>query len=222
MAGSLVVLALVLPAADALAARLVPDPSKATSMQIRGSVLDVTQHGVRMRIEPLDAAQVADWFRTHTRAGQRGLNLDTALVPADPVAPEAAAAPARGKRRPPQPLAMFAVSIENGTGESVTFLPQMCSVVDEHDGERSPLPSDFLRELFRNIFSTTPNPDRAADEAMAAVYGDPVILKSGQRVSRLLAFPPLQPKTKVAALFLRHVAIGQTEINPVFPYIITE
>ena len=212
--------AFLLSSQPVLAGRILPDRAAATSMQVTGQAFDVTQRAVRIRVEPLDAAQVADWFRVRTRSGHASLNLDASLVEPDDGSGEAPKP--RARKRMAQPLMVFALSIENGSNDDVTYIPAMTSIFDQHEVEQSVLPADFVRELFRGVFSATPDPDAAADESMQAVHSDVIILKSGQRVSRLLVFPPADPKTKTATLYLRHVAIGQTEINPVFPFVVTE
>ena len=121
-------LTLLLPPTALRAGRLMPDRSATASMQVSGRVIDVTQRGVRIRVEPLDTAQVTEWFRTRTRSGRASLNLEAALLEPDDGSGEAPKP--RARTRAAQPLMVFALSIENGSGDDVTYIPAMTSIFE--------------------------------------------------------------------------------------------
>jgi hypothetical protein len=198
------------------ARQLVPDPAMPAMYQITGKAVDLTQGGIRTRIEPLTMTEVEEWFRTRTRAGKVALPLEHSVLPEDePNGPRA------GKGRPIDPFTIFAVSFENGSGGDVTFVPDMCSLIDQKGVELSPLPSDYLRAMVRQMYGGTPDPDVATDDAMKAIHAEAVVLHDGQRVSRLLIFPP-SPKAHRLALTLRHILIGQRDVSPDFSFISVE
>lgn len=215
----LLALALALAGALQLAApvgarRIVPDRAAASGAQVRGGAVDRTSGGIRIRVEPLTAAQVADWFRSRTRTGDLALPIDGSVM--DPA--DAQPVQARPKsRKPGAPLTVFAVSFENGSGEHVTFVADLSSLTDEHGDEHAPLPADWLRNIMRQAYSATADPDRAADDAMGAIHSGALILKEGQRASRLLIFPP-EPKAKKLILTLGHIAVGARDVSPAFAF----
>jgi hypothetical protein len=194
---------------------ILPDRAAAAGAQVRGNAVDRTSGGIRIRVEPLAPAQVADWFRSRTRTGDLALPMDGSVMdPAD-------GQPAPKGKKPGAPLTVFAVSFENGSGEHVTFVADLSSLTDEHGDEHAPLPADWLRNIMRQAYSATADPDRSADEAMGAIHAGPLILKHGQRASRLLIFPP-KPKAKKLVLTLGHLAVGARDVSPAFAFVVVD
>ena len=197
---------------------LVADPAANQGAQVAGNAIDLTRGGLRIRVEPLASEEVADWFRTHTRSGQMALPLaDEALGPA----PAPATSRAAKKQKASTPLTVFSVALENRSGSDVLFVPEMASLVDEHETERSAVPGDVLHDLLRTAFSVTQDPDAAADDAIRAIHADPLVLKHGQLVSRLMIFPP-DPQAKRATLLLRHVAVGAKDVDLAFSFAVAQ
>ena len=182
------------------AVHLVPDATGlAPPLQLTETgAFDITSNGLRLRVEPLSEAERETYFRLRT---SEGMNVLPSVEGVDP-------------------FTVFSLSIENGTGNDVTFLASMTELRDQNDASVSPIPADTLGSLFRAVFDHAKNPDQAAHEALACIHSQALILRHGERATRLLVFPPPPRGAKHVDLNVEELQVGQQVLAPTFPFVV--